>query len=376
MHTTWVEIDASALRHNLRTLRQRVTPARVMAVVKGNAYGHGLREVAAALRDEADWFGVNALHEAEVLRADGHDRPVVILGNMPPAQAEAVVRGGYRQIVYDQETVAALAAAARRQGTRARVHLTVETGTNRQGLHGDDLATIAAAVRAQPELELEGLYTHYANIEEASDFSYAGHQLGRFHEAVAIVEAGGPVPVKHTACSAAAILYPQTYFDVIRLGVSLYGLWPSEETRRAAASDGPPLTLRPALTWKARVAQVKEVARGETVGYGCTFRCERASRIAVLPAGYYEGVDRGLSNRGSVLIRGRRAPIAGRVCMNMTMVDVTDIPEARAGDEAVLLGRQGLETISAEEIAALLDTINYEVVTRIGQSVPRVLVAG
>jgi alanine racemase len=241
-------------------------------------------------------------------------------------------------------------------------------------VQGDELYALAAAVRARPELRLEGLYTHYANIEEAGDFAYAGHQLARFEAAVAGVEAAGKVPFKHTACSAAAILYPQTHFNLVRIGISLYGLWPSEATRRAACAGERPLELRPALTWKCRIAQVKDLAPGEAVGYGCTFRTERPTRLAVIPVGYYEGLDRGLSNRGAVLVRGRRAPIVGRVCMNMTMLDVTDVPGAAAGDEAVLLGRQGDEQISAEEMAGLLDTINYEVVTRIGASVPRIVV--
>lgn len=374
MHTTWVEIDRAAILHNLRAFKQRVAPAGVMAIVKGNAYGHGLREVAAIVREEADWLGVNALHEAEALAADGHQRPVLILGNTTAEQARAVVCGGYRQVVYDAEMAAALGAAARGHGRRAQVHIKIETGTNRQGVQGSELLALVDQVRRNPDLELEGLYTHYANIEEADDFAYAAQQLSRFEAAALDVEAHGPVPVKHTACSAAAILYPQTYFNLVRLGVSLYGLWPSETTRRAACAGNRPIDLRPALAWKCQVAQVKDVPAGETIGYGCTYTTGRLSRIAVLPVGYYEGLDRGLSNRGVVLVRGRRAPIVGRVCMNMCMVDVTDVPGASAGDEAVLIGRQGDEQVTAEEMAGLLDTINYEVVTRIGASVPRVVV--
>ena len=373
-YTTWVEIDRAAVLHNLRVLRERVAPAQIMAVVKGNAYGHGLHEVASIVRDEADWFGVNALHEAEALRADGHVRPILILGHTPPEQAAAVVRGGFRQVIYDRDLMEALSCVAQDANRAARVHVKVETGTNRQGVAGDELAALVAAVRARPELALEGLYTHYANIEEAGDFAYAGRQLARFEAAVACVETGVPVPVKHTACSAAAILYPQTYFNLVRIGISLYGLWPSEATRRAACAGARPLALRPALAWKCRIAQVKDVPADETVGYGCTFRTERPTRLAVLPVGYYEGLDRGLSNRGVALVRGRRAPIAGRVCMNMTMLDVTDVTGAAAGDEVVLIGAQGEETITAEEMGALLDTINYEVVTRIGASVPRLVV--
>lgn len=374
MHTTWVEIDRDAILQNLRALKQRVAPAALMAVVKGNAYGHGLREVAGIVRDEADWFGVNALHEAEALRGDDHERPVLILGAMPPEQAHSVVCAGFRQVIYDHATAATLAAVAERVRSQVRVHIKVETGTNRQGVQGDDLQMLATLVRSSLHLQLEGLYTHYANIEEAGDFTYAEHQLARFAAAVEAVEAGGAVPVKHTACSAAAILYPQTYFNLVRVGVSLYGLWPSEATRRAACTGAQPLELRPALTWKTRIAQVKDLAPDETVGYGCTFRTERPTRLAVIPVGYYEGLDRGLSNRGVALVRGRRVPFAGRVCMNMSMLDVTECPGVTAGDEVVLLGRQGDEQVTAEEMAALLETINYEVVTRIGASVPRVVV--
>lgn len=374
MHTTWVEVSRHALLHNLHTLQRRVAPAQVMAVVKGNAYGHGLREVASVLRGETAWFGVNALHEAQTLAGEGHAAPILILGNTPPEGAEPTVRGGFRQAVYDHDAIFALADAATALGATARVHLKVETGTNRQGLHGTDLRRLAACVRSSGALELEGLYTHYANVEEADDFGYAAQQLARFHTEVAQIEADAPVPLKHTACSAAAILYPQTYFGMVRVGISLYGLWPSETTRRTACAGAAPITLRPALSWKCRVAQVKDVAEGETVGYGCTHRTARPTRLAVLPVGYYEGLDRGLSGNGDVLIRGQRAPIIGRVCMNMCMVDVTAIAGARAGDEAVLIGTQGAATLTAEAMAARLGTINYEVVTRIGASVPRVLV--
>jgi len=374
MHTTWVELDAAALRDNLRTFQQRVAPAAVMAVVKGNAYGHGLAEVADVLRGEAAWFGVNALHEAEALRRDGHEARVLILGTMHPAQAGAIVRGGFSQAVYDHASLDALDQAATRAGTRARVHLKVETGTNRQGLAGSALCHLAAEARARAGIELEGAYTHYANVEEAEEFGYAAQQLRRFEQALARVETNSPVSVKHTACTAAAILYPQTYFNLVRVGIGLYGLWPSAETKRAACAADRTLALRPALSWKCRIAQIKDVPAGEPVGYGCTFRSERPSRIAVLPAGYYEGLDRGLSNTGAVLIGGRRAPIAGRVCMNMTMVDVTKIPTATAGDEAVLIGRQGDAEISADEMAAWAGTINYEVVTRIAAMLPRVVV--
>ncbi|HEU4533125.1 MAG TPA: alanine racemase [Polyangiaceae bacterium] len=378
-HPTWVEIDRAALVHNARALRAWVAPAALMAVVKGNAYGHGQREVSDALRGEVDWFGVNSLAEAELLRAEGHDGPVLILGHTPPAGADAVVRGGFRQVLYDEAGVEALAAAAERRGRAALVHLEIETGTNRLGVRPASAAALAAAVRARPALALEGAYAHFANVEDSLDDSFAERQLGRFREAVAEVERGGPLRLKHAAATAASVLYARTRFDLVRAGIGLYGLWPSAVTERAAREAGLALELRPVLAWKARVAHVNDVPLGETVGYGCAYYASQPRRVATLPVGYYEGFDRGLSGLGPegggvVLVGGRPAPVVGRVAMNMCMVDVTRVPGVRVGDEVVLIGRQGEARASAEAMAERLGTINYEVVTRIAASVPRVVV--
>ncbi len=378
-YTTWVELDRRALVHNARALRAWVAPAALMAVVKGNAYGHGQREVAEALRGEVDWFGVNSLAEAELLREDGHDGPVLILGHTPPRGADAVVRGGFRQVAYDEAGAVALADAAARAGRVARLHLEIETGTNRLGVRPGRAGALAALVRARPSLALEGAYAHFANVEDALDDSFAERQLARLREALAELERGGPVPIKHAAATAAAILYGRTRFDLVRAGIGLYGLWPSAVTERAAREAGLGLELRPALTWKARVAHLNDVPLGETVGYGCAYYASQPRRIATLPVGYYEGLDRGLSGLGpegggTVLVGGRPAPIVGRVAMNMCMVDVTRVPGVRVGDEAVLIGRQGDARASAEAMAERLGTINYEVVSRIAPSVPRVVV--
>jgi alanine racemase len=372
MYTTWVELDREALLHNVRALRALTCPARFMAVVKGNAYGHGMTEIARAIEPEVDWFGVNSLDEAQGLARAGCARPVLIMGATPPQRLGEVVAGGFRQVVYDRTTAEALAAAARAAGVVAPVHLKAETGTNRLGARCEALIALAAFVRGQPSLALEGVYTHYANVEDTLDGSFAEYQLRRFHEAIAAIETGGAIPLKHSAATAASILYRQTYFDMVRVGVGLYGLWPSAETREAARRAEIALELRPVLTWKARVVHLNDVPFGETVGYGCTYVATRPRRIAVLPVGYYEGLDRSLSNRGRVLVRGAVAPIVGRVAMNMCMVDVTDIPAVTVGDEAVIIGRQGEREHTAEDMATLLETINYEVVTRISPTVPRV----
>ena len=378
-HTSWVEIDRAALLSNARAFRRLIGDRTFAAVVKGNAYGHDMAAVARTIEPEVDWFSVNSLDEALGLRQAGCTVPVLIMGATVPDRFEEVVRGGFRQVVFNCEAAAALSEAAGRAAARTPVHLEIETGTNRLGARPEESVRLAAFIREQPTLYLEGIYTHYANVEDTLDRSYAEQQLHRFRQALAAIEAHDAVPVKHSAATAATILYPETHFNLVRVGIGLYGLWPSSTTREAALLAETGLELAPVLSWKTRVVHLNDVPMGETVGYGCTYYASQPRRIALLPVGYYEGLDRGLSSHGPdavghVLIRGCPAPIVGRVSMNMTMVDVTRIPGVAVGDEVVIIGRQGEQRVTAEEMAAALDTINYEVVTRIGASVPRMLV--
>jgi alanine racemase len=374
----WVEIDGSALRNNLREFRRRVSPqSRLAAVVKSNAYGHGLVEVSSiALDAGVSWLCVNSLEEALELRAHWPEVPILILGYVPLAGLEEVVARGLRPVVYNVETIEGLGSACRKLGREVRVHLKLETGTNRQGVREADLEHFLARLRATDGVVLEGECTHFANIEDTTDHSFAESQIAAFLRMEAVVAATlGAAPIRHAACSAAALLFTRTHLDLVRIGISLYGLWPSKETYVSCLERGKPaLDLKPALTWKTRVAQVKPVEEGDYVGYGCTYRAGRPSRIAVLPVGYHEGYDRGLSGVAHVLVRGRRAPIRGRVCMNLCMADVTDIPDAALEDEVVLLGSQGDERIPAEQLASWCGTIPYEIVSRIHADLPRVLV--
>jgi len=374
----WVEVDGSALRNNVREFRRRVSPQSLLAaVVKSNAYGHGLVEVSSiALDAGVGWLCVNSLDEAVKLRAHWAEVPILILGYVPLEGLEEVVARDLRPVVYNVETLAALAAACRKLGREVRVHLKLETGTNRQGVREAELPRFLEKLRAAEGVVLDGEYTHFANIEDTTDHSFAESQVAAFQRMEAVVAAAtGGAPIRHAACSAAALLFTRTHLDLVRIGISLYGLWPSKETYVSCLERGKPaLDLKPALTWKTRVAQIKDVAEGEYVGYGCTYRAGRASRIAVLPVGYHEGYDRGLSGVAHVLVRGRRAPIRGRVCMNLCMADVTDIPEVALEDEVVLLGSQGEERIPAEQLASWCGTIPYEIVSRIHPGLPRVLV--
>jgi len=373
---SWVEIDRQALLQNLNTFRKLVgSKTKLMAVVKANAYGHGLSAVSALIEKSglADWLGINSLEEGRDLRRSGISLPILVLGYLPLDGLRQAARFNLRLTVYNLDTVKRLAAIG---GTkRIPVHVKLETGTHRQGVDLEAAVRLARFIKKSRNLILEGYSTHFANIEDTLDRSYPQQQIQRYQTMVAHLERLGlAAPIKHTACTAAAMVFPQTHQAMVRVGIGLYGLWPSRETMLSVRSLHPKLELKPVLSWKTRIAQVKEVPPGSFVSYGCTYRTTRRSRLAVLPVGYYDGYDRKLSNNGYVLIHGRRAPIRGRVCMNLCVADVTDIPGVKIEDEAVLLGRQGKEHISAEHIASWIGTINYEVVSRINPLLPRVVV--
>ncbi len=383
---TWCEIDRDALMANARAFKARVGDARLGVVVKADAYGHGLVIAARAFLDGgADWLVVNALHEAEVLRAAGIDAPIHVVGNIPAFHAARAVAADVRMVVYDADVVAAVAGAAKAAGKVVPLHVKVETGNHRQGLELVDALALARRIVDLDGVALEGLATHYADIEDTTDHRFAMHQVQRFEAAVAAFgEAGLAVPIASTANSAATILWPRTHGGLARVGIAAYGLWPSTETYAAALAlpeqrdgrGGFMPALRPALTWKCRIVQVKDVKAGAWVGYGRTFRCTHDTRIAIVPVGYHEGYDRRLSNLAHALVDGVRAPVRGRVCMNMSMIDVTDIPGARVGSAVTLLGVDGDEQVSAEDLGRWCGTINYEIVSRIHPVVPRVAVEG
>lgn len=368
---SWTEIDTQAIACNLRKFKGLLSEnTKLLAVVKGEAYGHGMIEVAqTALKAGAEWLGVFHLGEVAGLRKAGIDAPVLILGYVPKEDLKEAIELQARITVSSAETVE----AARQVGQTAYLHLKLETGTNRLGLSGEALDRVLSQIKKNGTLVLEGAHTHFANIEDTTEHGYAQGQLTRFSQMLEVIRSKGfEVPVPHTACTAAAILFPETYFELVRVGIGMYGLWPSKETYVSALQKGKdPLKLQPAMTWKTVVAQAKEVPAGEYIGYGCTYRTTRKTIIAVLPVGYANGYDRLLSNCGHVLIKGMRAPIRGRVCMNLTMVDVSDIPDVSLEEEVVLLGRQGEEQITAEQMASWAQTINYEIVTRADPHAPR-----
>ena len=370
----WLRIvtDRAALRHNIAEFRRHLpAPLRLLAVVKSDAYGHGLTTAAGAfLEGGADLLGVHSLAEAAALRSSGIDAPVLILG---PLDRPALIQSARLDVEITVPSLSGArdaAEAADAAGAPLRVHLKVETGVNRQGIIEEELDEVLGVLESVPGIRLVGLSSHFADIEDTTDHGFARIQSERFERWRRVLAARGYETLcTHMSCSAAAILWPRLDAGLIRVGIAAYGVWPSRETRISALErkvDG--LDLRPAVSWHCRVSQVRKVPAGETVGYGRQWKAPVESRIAVLPVGYADGYSRGLSGRAHVLIDGRRAPVVGRICMNLTMVDVTHIPGVESGDEAVLLGRQGEERVSVEDLAGWLGTIPYEVLVGPGAS--------
>ena len=369
MHLTWLEISNKALIHNIQTFRSLIGPERVLGVaVKGNAYGHGMVECSKIFAETGvDYLCVNSFEEAQRLREAKLPSPILIMGYVPLFDLKAAAELECDLVVYNAQSIRTLGEVKK----GVSIHLKIETGNHRQGVELEELPEIIQLIKSQKNLHLKGVSTHFANIEDRVHQEYAQYQLNRFHEALRLLKESGLEPeYQHCANSAATMILPEAHFNFVRVGIAAYGLWPSEKTKRSTPTE---IELQPSLTWKTLVAQVKDVKKGELIGYGCTYKMPQNGKIAVLPVGYYEGFDRGLSNKGVVLIQGQRAPVVGRVCMNMIMVDATHIPNVQPEDEVVLIGKQEKEEVTAEEMAELLGTINYEVVTRINPELERKL---
>jgi alanine racemase len=359
-------VDLEAIRANIRVLRDLVAPARVAAVVKANAYGHGLLAVGRTLEAAVDRLCVYELAEAVALREAGVTAPIHVLGPIPPQDLEVAHAASVQVTLWDRGTYAAqLASIARRRRAPIAVQVKIDTGVTRLGLAVADAPAALQRYAAQPEYAIAGVFSHLAAAEEIAS-TFTRDQLAAFQRATAGFD---PVPERHIAASAAAMLWPQTRLGAVRAGIAIYGIWPSRPTEAIMRERG--LTLTPALTWRTEIVATHDVPAETSVGYGCTYRTSRPSRIAVLPVGYAEGLPRSASNRGFVLVAGRRVPLVGRVCMNMAFIDVTDVPRATPRSVVTLIGDDGGERIDAEEVAVWSGTIAYELVTRIPAHVPR-----
>jgi alanine racemase len=372
---SWVEVSKSALFHNIGVFRRSVGKGvKIAAVVKANAYGHGLKEIVPVIANKVDIFAVDNIDEANTVRQIDPAKPVLVLGYIPLSHIHLAVKNNVSFVVYNIETLKKIVSL--KLEAPAKIHLKLETGLNRQGIHRKDLAGFLEFIKKhQPSFILEGVSTHFANIEDTLDPSFAKKQLTEFKHGLAIIKNKGfRPPLVHCAASAGTLLYPETHFSLVRVGFGIYGWWMSLETRVSLLAQKKNLVLKPVLTWKSIVAQIKHLEVGESVGYGQTWFAARKTKIAVVPVGYSEGYDRGLSNIGRVIINGYYAGVVGRVAMNMITVDITDIKNVKIEDEVVLLGNKDGLKVSADEIAKKIGTINYEVVSRISPLLPRVIV--
>jgi alanine racemase len=376
----WIEISESAYSHNLHFFKsQLVEKTEFSVVIKSNAYGHGMKVMAdLAVKHGADSFCVHSLDEAIELRQQGITCDVLIMGPVLLNRLSEVIKQDLRLVVYNIEAIQHLKKITAEMKRPVRIHLKLETGTFRQGILEEDLDKFLSELKNSKLLKLEGIYTHFANIEDTTNHDYAYYQLDLLNKMAARIKNSGFPEIKcHAACSAAILLFPETHFDMVRLGISQYGLWPSRETfvsYKTKHTRKVEDLLQPVMGWKCKIGQIKTVRADQKVGYGGTFQTTRPSKIAILPVGYADGYDRGLSNQVYALIQGRRAPLRGRVCMNLIMVDITDIPGVRLEDTVTLMGVDGKERISCDYLASLCGTINYEFVSRINWQIPRLIV--
>ncbi len=374
----WIELSKDNLIHNILFLKSHLKEGvRFCSVVKSNAYGHGLIETAGIIAEYSDLFAVHEIREAKELIESGLDMiPILLLGPVLPGDMEYALLNRLHLTVYDRNTITALDNTAKRMNTKAVIHLKIDTGTSRQGIMPEDLENFLDLIKKSHNIELSGLSMHFANIEDTLDHSFAYRQLYIFESAVNRVKFRGFTPdYIHSACTAAALLFDSTQFTMVRSGIGLYGLWPSRETLISYRErhDGDD-SLKPVLSLKTKIVQIKDIGENSPVGYGCSYITTRRTRIGVLPVGYADGYLRAFGNRASVIVNNRFAKVIGRVCMNLCMIDITDIPDIRPYDTVTLIGFEEGKSISVESLAGFANSINYEIVTLLNSSLPRIVV--
>ncbi len=366
----YARIDLDAVKRNMSSMRAALEDdVKIMGVVKTDGYGHGAVPVAQAIEPYVSGYAVATIEEARNLQRHGTEKPILILGVTHPDDYGRLIKNGIRPSVFTMEQAQLLSSAAVGMGKTAMIHLAVDTGMNRIGMScGPEGAELAAAIGELPGIFVEGIFTHLSRADE-SDKTSARRQMKRYADFLEMARARGlTVPVRHISNSAGILDMPGTHYDMVRAGISIYGMYPSDEVDKSR------VPLWPAMSLLSRVTYVKEIGTGEEISYGGTFVTDRVTKVATVPVGYGDGYPRNLSGKGYVLIHGKRAPILGRICMDQFMVDVTDIPGVREEDEVTLIGRDGNECILVEDLARLCGGFHYEIVCDIGKRVPRVYV--
>jgi alanine racemase len=362
------DIDLDAIRSNIVTMKNCIPEGKkLLAVIKANAYGHGAIEVAKSLDDLCDYYGVACVDEALELRIAGVEKPILILGETDDSLFEKVVQQDITTTIFTLEQAKSLSEKAGALGKRAKLHIKLDTGMNRIGFPCNQVSEAAIAEIAKlPNLDMEGIFTHYFKAD-CVDKSSAMEQLAKYTDMLNRLEQRGiTFAIRHISNSAGIMEMPNDTYDMVRSGISTYGLYPSEEMDKEAC------VLHPAMTFKSHITHVKTVKAGETVGYGATYTLPCDKRIATVGVGYADGYARALSNQGRMLVKGQFAPIVGRVCMDQTMIDVSEIPDVAVGDEVVLFGAQGENVLPVEEVADMSASFNYEFVCDINRRVPRI----
>ncbi len=367
---TWVEIDKQAIKHNVRVFRSLIRkPCRLCAVVKSNAYGHGIYDFSPeALKAGADWLGVDSLIEAIRLREKGVKVPILVLGYTVPSLFK---KASQNDISLTISTFESLQVASNlKVPKKLKVHIKIDSGMSRQGFFLGDIKEVISIFKKSKSIIFEGLYTHFADAKNPAFPDNTYKQIKIFDEAVLKVKGAGFDPIVHAAATSATIIFPETHFDMVRCGIGIYGLWPSKETQSYAKNF---IDIKPVLSWKSILSEVKVIEKGRGVGYGFTERVKKKTKIGIVPVGYWHGYQRDLSSIANVSVNGKLAKVLGRVSMDMIVVDLSKVKNPKVGDEIVLLGGAPKEETSADILADLANTINYEMITRINPLIKRVV---
>lgn len=375
----WINIDLRAVDHNIKQVKRLQKPhVKLIAIVKSNAYGHGMFEVSLqAYKSGADMLGVVSASEALTLRKKGIIRPIVVMGAVAKDDIIDLIKQKISFVVYNRKSFLDASRIATILKQKALVHLKLDTGINRLGFNLDEAVQTSKKISKHRYLSLEGIWTHLASVEEINK-SYTNMQLFQFDKLLSKLKKNGirveDIPYISTGASAASMLVPESRHNAVRLGISMYGLWPSRGVGAWAKKElrNKRVSLKPVMKYKTRLVSVKKVPAGSYIGYGCSFQAPKAMTLGVVPVGYAEGVSRSLSNMGFMLLKGAVVPVVGRVCMNMTILDISKRPKSKPGDEVVIIGNSKNKHISATDIADWAGTINYEITTRIPEHITRI----
>src|SRR3989338_8541500 len=362
---TFAEIDMGAIRHNLEIVEHIVqNNTQILGVVKADAYGHGIIEVSKAIVDYVDYFGVASIAEAAGLRRIGIKKPILVIGAILPEETEGVLRFNVIQTVSDLDVPRRLSKLARAKNKTVKVHVKIDTGMGRLGFWHEEAIGFIKKIAGLKDIIIDGIFTHFPNAESDKVFTYK--QIGNFKRLVEdLWDSNIDIPIKHTANSMALIDFKDSHMNMVRPGLMMYGIYPKKSLMKN-------IFLRPALTLKTKITHLKSMPKGRGISYGTTYVTRKSTKIATIPVGYGDGYSRHFSNKAEVLINGIRCPIVGRVCMDMSMVDVGHLKNVKVGDDVILIGRQGSYIIRAEELAGLINTIPYEVLCNIGHRWPRI----